>query len=967
MMMQTQRTEALHVTALTLKGRRRLERLCFGEIGVTCDPSEQSAPVLTCDRREWSVPLVSCDPSERSAPAVTCDPSERSAPAVTCDPSERSAPAVTCDPSERSAPAVTCDRREWSVPLVSCDPSERSAPAVTCDPSERSAPVLTCDRREWSVPLVSCDPSERSAPAVTCDPSERSAPAVSCDPSERSAPAVSCDPSERSAPLVSCDPSERSAPAVTCDPSKRSVPLVSCDPSEQSAPAVTCDPSKRSAPAVTCDPSERSAPSVTCDPSKRSAPAVTCDPSERSVPLVTSCQAELKRWVTEWTSRIDQHKVPWGRRKSRRAVRLEDRYTELIVVTTHRLGGSRYNEMVDAANIHESLSSQPSGGPGSSRPLRAEHLFRRSYSGPRLGPAPLVVAVSGVPGIGKTTMVQKLLHDWAAGKVCRQFSFVFHYQFRELNLLGGERSLVGLIVGRHPFLESSVHRILRQPEEVLFILDGLDESREELDFASRCCHPEGMHPVPALVAGLVSQQLLRGCSVLVTSRPGSLKTLEPAGLQAHAEVLGFLGPQRRRYFEKFYGQRAEGPRVYRHVRGHGVLYTLCFNPSYCWILCSALEGQFTRRRGGAECRPPPRTVTQLFGLFLANLLTNHARHTPHLKRAVLRVGRLAYAGVKGRRLVFYQPELREHGLGSSPFLSGFLTEFLERDAASAQAAFSFLHLTVQEFLAALRFFLGGRPEELSWALGEAAACPDGRYEVFSRFLAGLANPANTHALDGPLGGLSRRPCSLVLDWLLEGTRASAETGDKRALLQALHRLFEAQHRGLVQRSLGRGARLDLAAQRLNPVDCSALAYALGCLDRAQCLDVSSSIAQPEGLDRLLPHLRKCKEIRLDNNNLGDVGMQKLCAELRIPGGIFTTLQVIRGGFNGQRSEVGTQAGFPNARELQRVSLCPLCYHLSDCGPIWISSTLINNPLSLQAAPIQVQASFFGSELKCGGS
>ncbi|XP_038644323.1 NACHT, LRR and PYD domains-containing protein 12-like [Scyliorhinus canicula] len=601
-----------------------------------------------------------------------------------------------------------------------------------------------------------------------------------------------------------------------------------------------------------------------------------------------ACRDELKRWVRSWTEGFDQLKVPWGK-KPRRSIKLEERYTELAVVAAHRLGKNRDNEMMDTANVHESLASVTAKGHEASRPMRVDHLFRKIYNPPRPSPPVLVVVVCGVPGIGKTTMVQKLLHDWAAGKIYHQFTFIFHFQFRELNLMEGDSCLVNIIANRHPFLESSVEMILKQPEQILFIFDGLDESKEQLNFKQACEDQNEHLPVSTIVASLVSQKLLKGCSVLVTTRPIALETLESGNVHRYTEILGFFPEQRLRYFEKFYGQKEEGQRVYKHVRGHGTLYTLCFNPSYCWILCSALEGYFAQRQRGVKGRPPPRTITQLFSLFLANLLTNHARYATHKTRSMLRISKMAFTGVKGRHLVFYQKDLKDHRLESSQFLSGFLMEFMERDLGSTKMAFSFLHLTIQEYLAALYFVLGCKVVELNEVLGQAVRCEDGRYEIFSRFLSGLSKPANSAAVEKTLGVLPKKPCSIILDWLINRTQEAMKREDKQILLQALHCLFEAQQEKLVRDTLGPSATIDLSAHHLNPVDCSAVAYTLGSLDTVERFDASSSIAQLEGLDHLLPHLNKCKEIGLDNNNLRDEWVQKLCTELKKPGGKFTTL------------------------------------------------------------------------------
>ncbi|KAG2456305.1 NACHT, LRR and PYD domains-containing protein 3-like isoform X2 [Polypterus senegalus] len=277
------------------------------------------------------------------------------------------------------------------------------------------------------------------------------------------------------------------------------------------------------------------------------------------------------------------------------AVGFETRYTELVLIEqdTGNLKETEH-EFLKTRRIHEELMKK--GAAEKCERIWIEKLFRK---GPvSINPVNIIV-VSGMVGIGKTTMVQKIMYDWARGTQYQRFAFVFLFKFRELKLLDNENepqmSLTKLIEWHYKYLsDDAMKDVLKNPETLLFIFDGLDEYKCKLDFTGSqlCSDPDVEVPVHILVTSLVSQTLLKGCSVLITSRPRALEAMDMERVDQFVEILGFFPEQRLMYCKKFFGDTALAAQAFQYVKENTILYTMCFSPSCCWMICSALKSHF---------------------------------------------------------------------------------------------------------------------------------------------------------------------------------------------------------------------------------------------------------------------------------------------------------------------------------------------------------------------------------------
>ncbi|XP_039618279.1 NACHT, LRR and PYD domains-containing protein 3-like [Polypterus senegalus] len=596
-----------------------------------------------------------------------------------------------------------------------------------------------------------------------------------------------------------------------------------------------------------------------------------------------------------------------------RTVGFETRYTEMMVFKQFkRTYSERHHELEKMGKTHAELIEERTKE--KCERIWTEQLFRRSRGSET---DPHIVVVSGVAGIGKTTMVQKIMFDWARGTQYQRFAFVFLFKFRELNLLDTETEpqmpLTRLIVRHYKYLnDPRLREIFQKPESLLFIFDGLDEYKHKLDFTQQrlCSNPDDYFPVHTLVTSLVRRSLLKGCTVLITTRPTGLEALDMERADRFAEILGFFPEQRLMYFKKFFGDADQGTEAFQYMEENAILYTMCFNPSYCWIICSVLKSHFMtpeEERGAA-----PRTVTELFVMFLHNILTNHQREAKDQREILIKLGKMAYYGVANRTLVFYDKfEMSTFGLQpvlSSPFLSGFLKEILQRESTLEHTTYTFYLLTLQEFMAACSFYLdpSGGIEEL---LEKLDLCKDGRFEILTRFLAGLARPSVFKTLGGVMGEFERKPAKQILEWVKQKAEEALEGKDKSEALRVCQWLYETQNKRLIRDAIGKDLKMNFSKMTLSPLDCAVLASVISCCGELEELILSYSHLTLECIRRLLPGFICCRrvnfwycrltsrccsalssalsspqsrltELNLSNNNMEYSGVNQLCVGLR---------------------------------------------------------------------------------------
>ncbi|XP_042202664.1 NACHT, LRR and PYD domains-containing protein 3-like, partial [Callorhinchus milii] len=608
-----------------------------------------------------------------------------------------------------------------------------------------------------------------------------------------------------------------------------------------------------------------------------------------------------------------------GREKTKNFL-LSDRYTELIVTSSPRDRKLVEHELVSRGQDHEEW--QERNVRKELEKMRPDQLFGSSFGRKRCG----TTILSGIAGIGKTTMVQHILYSWATGKIYPQFHFVFHFKFRDLNVITGETSLKTMVLESYPYLQDVLDIIWEKPEHLLFVFDGLDEFKYKIEFKDKigcrerrrnqaprisCPGTQGLCHAADIVRSLVQQEVLKGCSVLITSRPTALESLDHIHTNLWAEILGFFAEGRENYIRRFFPDQKIADEVLRYVKENDILYTMCFNPSYCWILCCTLEPIFKHPVGK---QPPPKTITQLYANYIYNILKNHPRASECPRGVMLRAGEMAYEGICNRTIVFDDDNFHRHQLEPSTFISGFMMEILEKDDGGRGVVYTFAHLTVQEFVAALAQYLTPDRRNMLELLDQVHKKNDGRFEIFLRFALGLSWPHTARQLEEILGPLPHASVCEAISWLKANVEAaikqSGSEDGKRKLLHMMYYLFESQNNRLAQVTLGAVETLDFNRIRLNPLDCAVLSHVLQLCDTIKILSLESCKIGAEGIQRLGPALHKCRQLRLQGNDLtadctedlasvisinlsmtelslsrnklGDSGVKRLCESLRNP-------------------------------------------------------------------------------------
>ncbi|KAM3918913.1 NACHT, LRR and PYD domains-containing protein 3-like [Leptodactylus fuscus] len=570
-------------------------------------------------------------------------------------------------------------------------------------------------------------------------------------------------------------------------------------------------------------------------------------------PYLIDVLKKHKTHLNKETEKLTENKPP-GCNQGEESFPFSTRYVNLIIVSTDHFRKRSENELIETGAKHEEYLSKTK-----SKLLRTspKKIFRWCHQSKLV---PHMVMVSGVPGVGKTTLMQKFVYDWVKGDLYQRFSFVFFFKFRELNRLD-KVSLETMILHQYPYLEEQLENILQDPEKLLFVFDGLDESNHTMDFTSRhlCSHPKQLGHCGQIVVSLVRKSLLTGCSVLMTSRPTRLASIDCNIFQRILEITGFFPEERKIYFENFFSNPELSEKAFTYVKQNATLYTFCYLPSYCWIICTVLSRSFQTTSSDQQVTLLPRTVTQLFAIFVANILSNHSLEKSDAQKILQSIGWMAQHGVMNHRIIFDERDLDSfHVDNKSKLLSSFLMESEE------PVTYSFLHLTVQEFFSALVHYTDYSPEKLQKSLEKAKSYPDGRGEMFLRFLCGLSDTSTRSILTGYLDNQAVQASRDVINWLMyfTGEQKLVESQNmKRQLLSTLFLLFETRNKALVLESLKSYRSFDFSKDHMSALDCTVLAFIMETCTNIEDLNLSQCFLGIEGLERLVPGLHNLQNLR----------------------------------------------------------------------------------------------------------
>ncbi|XP_052375886.1 NLR family CARD domain-containing protein 3-like [Oncorhynchus keta] len=519
------------------------------------------------------------------------------------------------------------------------------------------------------------------------------------------------------------------------------------------------------------------------------------------------------------------------------------------------------------------------------------------------------VLTKGVAGIGKTVSVQKFILDWAEGKATQDVQFVFSFPFRELNLMKEKHTLIELL--NHFSMETKESRISNYDKyNVLLIFDGLNECQLPLDFQNNkiCCDVTESTSVDVLLTNLIKGNLLPSALLWITTRPAAANQIPPECVDQVTEVRGFNDPQKEEYFRKRFSDEDLASRIISHIKTSRSLHIMCHIPVFCWISATVLEDIMKHKR-----EEMPSTLTEMY----THLVVFHTikKNEKYLgkeetgpdwnKESILSLGKLAFQQLVKGNLIFYEEDLKEAGIdvNEASVYSGLCTQIFKEECGLYQdKVYCFVHLSIQEFLAAVYVFLSFsnnnenlmaepqttssndcllKPEVTFYksAVDKALQSETGNLDLFLRFLLGLSLQSNQKHLRGLLTtiGSSSQSHEETVKYIKEKIR---ENPSPERCINLFHCLNELNDRSLVeeiQRYLRSGS---VSSDELSPSQWSALVFVLLTSEKElDVFDLKKYSRSEEGLLRLLPVVKVSRAALLSGCGVTEEGCASLVSAL----------------------------------------------------------------------------------------
>ncbi|XP_029374374.1 NLR family CARD domain-containing protein 3-like [Echeneis naucrates] len=527
------------------------------------------------------------------------------------------------------------------------------------------------------------------------------------------------------------------------------------------------------------------------------------------------------------------------------------------------------------------------------------------------------VMTKGVAGIGKTILTQKFTLDWAEDKANQDIEFTFPFTFRELNVLKEKKfSLVELV---HLFFTETKEAGMCSFDhfQVVFIFDGLDECRLPLDFHNTevLTDPTESTSVDVLLTNLIRGKLLPSARLWITTRPAAANQIPPQCVDMVTEVRGFNDPQKEEYFRKRFRHEEQASRIISHIKTSRSLHIMCHIPVFCWITATVLEEVLKTREGGEL----PKTLTEMYIHFLVvqskvkkvkydGGAESDPHWSPETRKMIESLGKVAFEQLQKGNLIFYESDLTECGIDirAASVYSGVLTQIFKEETGLYQdKVFCFVHLSVQEFLAALHVHLTfissevnlmtekqttslwsklfrNKPEPLilyQSAVDEALQSPHGHLDLFLRFLLGLSLQTNQTLLRGLVTqtGSSSETNQKTVQYIK--TKISENLSPEKSinLFHCLNELNDGSLVEEIQQSLRSGR---LSTDELSPAQWSALVFILLSSEKdLDVFDLKKYSASEEALLRLLPVIKASNKVLLSGCNLSDRSCEALSSVL----------------------------------------------------------------------------------------
>ena len=578
---------------------------------------------------------------------------------------------------------------------------------------------------------------------------------------------------------------------------------------------------------------------------------------------------------------------------------LDDAFVDLVIYS-----GRACSEFADLLKRHEIFDIYLKPQYGSIAIKKVDELFLPNED----TRDPRKILVVGRPGIGKSLLCTKLSRDWSKSDLLRDsdkiFQHLFVFQFRWFNTETMEKISLKQLLSRlcsEGSMDSEVlQHILDNPERVLIVFDGLDEFK----YHERILEDERAHagnsateemPFSALYMKLMKGKQLSGATILTTCRPNVVQSVAHLPFDRKVEIMGFTPEKVHEYVLKFCAHDPETVnRIWGHISSNLELLSLCYIPVNSFIICSLLEKLIKLQQHLGNTLPA--TSTDIYEGALRLFIF---KHHPEFKRKLLtkdyllgnvglpdqveetlnRVGSLAKTGIQERRLMFDSVEVK--GIEDC----GLFNRMPDCEVLpfKLKSQFCFIHLTLQEFLAAKEIVKMDSKDISNFILTNAS---DPKWHLVLQFVAGLLRGQTNEAVSSFVSLLCD---SLTYITLCDSLTFSSKSKQEAVLMmKCLHEYNDAtiveKAASLLQKNETFNNKIDLSYSKITPVDCAAIVFFINKLHNLMELNLSSNNISDQGVSFLCSVVRdghcNLTTLHLGFNDIQDQGVSQLSEALR---------------------------------------------------------------------------------------
>ncbi|XP_030293584.1 NLR family CARD domain-containing protein 3 [Sparus aurata] len=447
----------------------------------------------------------------------------------------------------------------------------------------------------------------------------------------------------------------------------------------------------------------------------------------------------------------------------------DDVFTDLNITTTCDNGPNIEHEVMTIAKLD---SNREEGKLLSTKDvLSAKRLERSSFK---------LLMIIGVPGSGKSMAVRRLVLDWMEERSHQHVAFLFPLLLRDLKQFEGSKiSLLHILNTLYPATNKLREEDFSSEDcKLMFIFDGLDEYGGKLDFHNTDILSEhtDFTTLNVIIVNLLRGRLLYRGLFVVTSRSQVQRYIPWDTPYDEIDVCGFRDSEREVYFNKRFRNPDQAARVIAYINSCKTLRIMCHLPLFCSLVADEHERIFSQPGAQAEL---PRGLTNIYTKLMFTLIRQQRRfrapdHSPDKEREFLmKLGKLAYNMLEKNQFKITKTDWKENGLNAEEAVinSGLCTQYITKPFVLFQEkVISFIHPTMQEYMAALYVFLSFRNqgknvfeqhlkqkvrgilkghksiELYKNAVDRSLLCEDGKLDIFLRFLFGMSVKTNRELL-----------------------------------------------------------------------------------------------------------------------------------------------------------------------------------------------------------------------------